>query len=96
MSIREFLIQNLRLIALLVLEICRHKLSLERRERVIVFGYLPPENGFNFKKISFYVLLNPKLTPHANFSNFQAQEIFFIFNIFGTSQGEKSGSNPPD
>ena len=25
-----------------------------RREQVIEFGYLPPENGFNLKKMSFY------------------------------------------
>ena len=32
------------------LEIWRHKISLGRREQVIKFGYLPPENGFNLKK----------------------------------------------
>ena len=25
-----------------------HKISLGRREQVIKYGYLPPENGFNF------------------------------------------------
>ena len=82
--------QTLRLIALLILEIRRHKISLERRERVIKFGYLPPENGFNFWKISFYVQnrsSRPKIDPpHDNFSNFQAEENFFIFKIFGTSR----------
>ena len=63
MSIKAFLMQNLRLIALLVLEIWRHKIYLKRRER---FDYLPPENGFIFKKrvfMSRIVLLDPKLTP---------------------------------
>ena len=46
--------QNLRLVALPVLEKSRHKVSLERREWLIKFGYLPPENGFNFQKVSFY------------------------------------------
>ena len=33
----------------------RHKISLLGRERVIEFGYLAPENGFNLKGVSFYV-----------------------------------------
>ena len=36
------------------------------REQVIKFGYLPPENGFNFKKMSFYVQnrsSRPKIDP---------------------------------
>ena len=53
-------------------------MSLRRRERVIKFGYLPPEMGLNLKKktvfISRIVPLDPKLTPHVNFSNFQAEE----------------------
>ena len=56
----------------------------------IKFGYSPPEKGFNFKKMSFYVQnrsSRPKSEPpHVNFSNFQAEENFFIFKIFGTSQ----------
>ena len=73
--------QNLSLVALLVLEIWRHKISLRRREQVIKFGYLSPENGFNFKKMSFYVQnrsSRPKIDPHVNFSNFQVEEKFFI------------------
>ena len=65
--------------------------SLGRKEQVIKFGYLPPENGFNFvKKMSFYVQnrsSRPKIAPPpVNFSNFQAEENFFIFKIFGTSE----------
>ena len=58
--------QNLSLVALLVLEIPRHKISLGRREQVIKFGYLPPENRFNLKKMSFYVQnrsSRPKIDP---------------------------------
>ena len=47
MAIKVFLMQNLCLVALLVLEIWRHKISLGRREQVNKFGYLSPENGFN-------------------------------------------------
>ena len=99
-SIKAFLMQNLRLIALLVLEIWRHKIFLKRRERVIRFDYLSLENGFNFKKkrvfMSRIVLLDPKLTLHVNFNNFQAEENFFIFKIFGTSRWRKSSSNSLD
>ena len=41
-----FVVQNLNLVATPVLDIGRHKFSLGRRERVIKFGYLLPENGF--------------------------------------------------
>ena len=100
-SIKAFLMQKLRLIALLVLEIWRHKIFPKRREQVIRFDYLPPEteNGFNFKKTSFYVQnrsSRPKIDPHVNFNNFQAEEDFFIFKIFGTSRWRKSSSSHPD
>ena len=59
-------------------------------ERVIKFGYLPPENGFNFKKMSFYVqnrFSQPKLDPlHVNSSNFQAEEFLFSFSKFCLDQ----------
>ena len=61
-----------------------------RTEQVIKFGYLPPENGFKSKKMSFYVQnrsSRPKIDlPRVNFSIFQAKEKFFIFKIFGTSR----------
>ena len=44
---------------------------------------------FFFKKKSFYVQnrsSRPKIDPHVNFSNFQAEENFLIFKIFGTSR----------
>ena len=89
--------QNLRLIALLVLEIWRHKIFLKRRERVIWFDYLPPENGFNFRKTSFYVQnrsSRPKIDPHVNFNNFQAEENFFIFKILGRLDDERAAATP--
>ena len=74
MAIKAFLMQNLSLIALLVLEIWRHKISLGRREQVMKFGYLPPENGFNFKKNEF-------LCPESFFStqNWPPMSISAIF-----------------
>ena len=61
----------------------------QKRERVIRFDYLPPENGFNFIKTSFHVQnrsSRPKIDPNVNFNNFQAEVNFFIFKIFGTSR----------
>ena len=61
------------------------KFPSEEGERVVEFGYLPPENEFNFQKKFFesrIVLLDPKLTSLVNFSNFHAEENFVIFEIF--------------
>ena len=58
------------------------------REQVIEFGYLPPENRFNWKTIRFYFQIRsfrPKIDPCFNFSNFQGEENFFIFKILETS-----------
>ena len=60
----------------------RHKISHGR----IKFGYLPPENGFSFKKMRFYVQTRssrPKIDPHVNFSNFQVEEIFSFSKFLG-------------
>ena len=65
--------QNLSLVAPLLSEIWR--------AQVIKFGYLLPENESNFKKRVFMSrigLLDPKFTPHVNFSNFQAEKNVFI------------------
>ena len=90
--------QNLRLIALLVLEIWRHKIFLKRRERVIQFDYLPPENGFNFKKTSFYVQnrsSRPKIDPpHVNFNYFQAEENFSFSKFLGCLDDERAAATP--
>ena len=76
------------------------QIFLKRREQVIRFDYLPPENGFNFKKkrvfMSRIVFLDPKLTPHVNFDNFQAEENFFIFKILGRLDDERVAATPPD
>ena len=51
--------------------------------------FTPWKTDLTLKKRDFMsriVLLDPKLTPHVNFNNFQAEKNFFIFKIFGTSQ----------
>ena len=58
----------------------------------------PPKTSLTFKKMDFYVQnrsSRSKIDPHVNFSDFQAEENFFIFKIFGTSRWEMSSSNPP-
>ena len=66
-----------------------HKISLGRREQVIKFGYLPAENGFNFKNISFYVQncsSRPKIVPQCQFQQFSSRGKFFIFKSFEMSR----------
>ena len=58
--------QNLRLIALLLFEILRHKISLGRREQVIKFGYLRLRNGFYVQNRSS----RPKIDPSCQFQQF--------------------------
>ena len=97
-SISTFLMQNLRLIALLVLEIWRHKIFLKRRERVIWFDYLPPENGFNFKKTSFYVQnrsSRPNIEPPCQFQQFSSRGKFFHFQNFLDVSLTKEQQQPP-
>ena len=51
------------------------QISLGRREQVMKFSYLPPENGFNFKKMSFYVQnrsSRPKIDPPCQFQQFSS------------------------
>ena len=58
----------------------------QKREQVIRFGYLPPENGIKFKKMGFYVQnrsSRPKIDPHVNFSNFKVEENFSFCKFLG-------------
>ena len=85
MAIKAFLMQNLSLVALLVSEIWRHKISLGRRERVIKFGYLPSENAFNLKRTNFYVQdrsSRPKIDPPCQFQQFPSRGKCFHFVSF--------------
>ena len=78
--------QNLKPIALLVLEIRRHKISYGKRERVVKFGYLAPENGFNVKNMGFMsrvVLLDPELTPMSISAIFEQRKQFSFSEFWG-------------
>ena len=89
--------QNLMLMAVLVLDIWRHNISLGRRERVMKFGYYPRKRGLTLKKLSFYVQnrsSRQKINPSCQFQQFSSRGKFFIFKIFGTSRWEKNSSNP--
>ena len=46
--------------------------------------------------MSRIVLLDPKLIPHVNFSNFQAEENFFHFVNFSDASMSKEQQQPPD
>ena len=91
--------QNVRLITLLVLEIWRHKIFLKRKEQVIRFDYLPPENGFNFKKTSFYVQnrsSRPKIDPPPMSIStiFKQRKIFSFSKFLGRLDDERAAATP--
>ena len=71
----------------------------QKKGTVIRLDYLPPENGFNFKKKktifkSRIVLLDPKLTPHVNFNNFQAEENFSFSKFLRRLVDERAAATP--
>ena len=97
-SIKAFLMQNLRLIALLVLEILRHKIFLKWREPVIRFDYLHPENGFNFKKDEFLcpeLFFSTQNWPPCQFQKFSSRGKFFHFQNFWDVSMTKEQQQPP-
>ena len=62
--------------------------SIGRRERVIKFGYLSPENRFTFKKMNFYVQnrsSRPKIDPMPISANFKQKKIFHFQNFWDIS-----------
>ena len=72
---------------------------LKRREQVIRFDYLPPENGFDFKKTSFYVQnrsSRPKIDPPpCQFQQFSSRGKFFHFQNFWDVSMTKEQQQPP-
>ena len=44
--------------------------------------------------VSRIVLLNPKLTPHVNFSNFQAEESFSFSKFLGCFDDKRAAATP--
>ena len=74
------------------------QISLRRRERVMKFGYLPPENGFNFKKMSFHVQnrsSRPKIDPPCQFQQFSSIGKIFHFQNFWDVSMRKEQQQPP-
>ena len=65
------------------------KISYWRREQVIEFGYLAPENGFNFKKKSYYVQNCPprfKIDPMSISAIFKQRKIFLFLKFLDVSK----------
>ena len=96
-STKAFLVQNLRLIALLVLEIWRHKIPSEQGNEPSHLAIYPQKTGLTFKKwvfMSRIVLLDPKLTLHVNFSNFQAEENFSFSKCLGHLNEKRAAATP--
>ena len=61
-------------------------------------GYLPPENGFNFKKMSFYVQnrsSRPKIDPPCQFQQFSSIGKIFHFQNFWDVSMRKEQQQPP-
>ena len=93
-TIKALLMQNLSMVALLVLEIWRHKISLGRKEQVMKFNYLPKETGLTIKKMvlcpeSFFSTQNSPFP--CQFQQFSSRRIFFF--IF--SLDEKRAASTP-
>ena len=68
------------------------------REQVIQFDYLPPENGFNFKKTNFYVQnrsSRPKIDPPYQFQQLSSRGNFFHFQNFWDVSMMKEQQQPP-
>ena len=56
-----------------------------------------PENGFNIKKMSFYVQnrsSRPKIDPHVNFSNFKVEENFSFCKFLGRLDEKRAAATP--
>ena len=53
----------------------------------------PRKTGLTLKK-EFLYLLDPKLTPHVNFSKFQAEEIFSFSKFLGRLDEKRAAATP--
>ena len=72
--------------------------SLRRREQVMKFGYLTPENEFNFKKMSFYVQnrsSGSKIYPSCQFQQIFKHRKKFSFSKFLGRLDEKRAAATP-
>ena len=71
----------------------------QKRERVIRFNYLSPENGFNFKKTSFYVQnrsSRPKIDPPPMSIStiFKRRKIFSFSKFLGRLDDKRAAATP--
>ena len=70
----------------------------QKRERVIRFDCLPPENWFNFKKTSFYVQnrsSRPNIDPPMSISTiFKQRKIFSFSKFLGRLDDERAAATP--
>ena len=69
-----------------------------KREQVIKFGYLPPENGISSEKTSFYVQIrsfHPKLTPLSISTIFKQREFFSFSKFLGRVDEKRAPATPP-
>ena len=85
-SVKAFLMQNLRLIALSVWRYDVTKFSSKEGNKSSDSTIYPRKTGITSKKrvfMSRIVLLEPKLTPHVNSNNFQAEENFSFSKFLG-------------
>ena len=68
----------------------------QKKGRVIRFDYLPPENGFNFEKTSFYVQnrsSRPKIDPPMTISTiFKQRKIFSFSKFLGRLDDERAAA----
>ena len=97
-SIKAFLMQNVRLIALLVLEIWRHKFSLKEGNESSDSTIYPRKTGLTLKKTSFYVQnrsSRPKIDPPCQFQQFLSRGKFFHFQNFWDVLMTKEQQQPP-
>ena len=68
-----------------------------QKKRTSRLDYLPPENGFNFKKTSFYVQnrsSRPKIDPPCQFQQFSRRGKFFHFQNFWDVSMTKEQQQP--
>ena len=68
------------------------------QKRVAKFGYLPPENRFNFEIRSFYVQIlsfRPKIDHLCQFQQFSSRGNLFHFQNFWDVSMRKEQQQPP-
>ena len=90
--------QNLKLLAVLLLEIWRHKNFLSRREQVIAIRYLPPGIEQSLKKSLFMpenLFCDTKLSPPPVFAWFSRKTKISYVQFFETSHSINNYSSPP-